>query len=429
LTRLITRREFNRGLSTAAGLSAIAIPSVSRAQGAGRVVVIGGGFGGATAAKYVKLADPSLDVQLVESSREYVTCPYSNLVIAGMCDIGSITRRYDTLSTKHGIGLVHDRAVGVDPVSRTVQLQGGQTLRYDRLIASPGIEIRFDALEGYGEAEAEIMPHAWLAGPQTLLLRHQLEAMADGGLVVITVPANPIRCPPGPYERASLIAHYLKVNKPRSKIIILDAKDTFSKQPLFLEAWRQLYPGMIEWIGLSRDGKVVRADAREMTVHTDFGSSYKGAVVNVIPPHRAARIARDAGLTNETGWCPLNPRTMESAKVPNIHVIGDACIAGTMPKSGFAANSQAKVAAAAAVALLKGSPVEEPSWLNTCYSYVAGDYAISIAGVYKVKPDDTIGDVEGAGGTSPVGAEPAIRKLEASYAEGWYDSITADTFS
>ncbi len=263
---------------------------------------------------------------------------------------------------------------------------------------APGIDIRWDGLPGYNEAAAERMPHAWRAGEQTQLLRRQLEAMADGGTVVISAPANPFRCPPGPYERASLIAYFLKTKKPRSKLIVLDAKDAFSKQGLFRNAWKELYPNL-EWVSLSTGGKVTSVDVGEMTLVTEFGR-HKADVANVIPPQKAGRIAELAGVTDRTGWCPIDPVTFESKLQPGIHVIGDAAIAGGMPKSAFSANSQAKVCAAAVVKLLAGGTPDQPRLINTCYSLVAPDYGISVAGVYR-PADGQLKDVEGAGGVSP----------------------------
>ncbi|MBM3572903.1 MAG: NAD(P)/FAD-dependent oxidoreductase, partial [Alphaproteobacteria bacterium] len=326
----LSRRHFGRvlgGLGTVSALGLAGCAATGQGTG-GRIVVIGGGFGGAAAAKYVKKADPSIQVTLVESSSKFVTCPYSNLVLGGMRKMEDITFGYNALSEKHGVRVVHDTAVGVDPAQRTVRLRGGATLNYDKLVLSPGIDIRFDALPGYDEAASQIMPHAWRAGEQTVLLRRQLESMADGGVVIMSAPANPFRCPPGPYERACMIGHYLKTNKPRSKLIILDAKDQISKQGLFTDAWAKVYPGLIEWVPLSKDGKVTKADARAMTVETEFGNRHRGAVINVIPPQRAGAIAAAAGVANQTGFCPVNPVTMESTLQKNIHVIGDASIAG-----------------------------------------------------------------------------------------------------
>jgi NADPH-dependent 2,4-dienoyl-CoA reductase/sulfur reductase-like enzyme len=281
-------------------------------------------------------------------------------------------------------------------------------------------------LSGYGEAAAEKMPHAWKAGPQTLLLRRQLEAMRDGGIVAIAVPANPYRCPPGPYERASLIAHYLKTNKPKSKLLILDAKDAFSKQKLFQNGWAALYPDLIEWVALSAGGKVTAADAAAMTLTTDF-ATHKADVANVIPAQKAGWIAELAGVADRTGWCPIDPVSFASTLQPNIHVIGDAAIAGAMPKSAFAANAQAKVCAAAVAVLLAGGTPIPSKLINTCYSLVAPDYGISVAGVYH-PVDGRLVDVEGAGGVSPRDAPAEARAFEASLAAGWFRTITGEIF-
>jgi NADPH-dependent 2,4-dienoyl-CoA reductase/sulfur reductase-like enzyme len=407
-----------------AGL-AFGCAQLQRPTGA-RVVVIGGGFGGATCARYLKRADPSLQVTLVEPAARFVTCPFSNAVLGGLRDLDSITFGYDRLRDGAGIELVADEAVDLDPAARTVTLAGGEALSYDRLVLAPGIELRFDALEGYDEAAAEAMPHAWRAGPQTTLLRRQLEAMADGGVAAIAVPPAPFRCPPGPYERASLIAHYLKTEKPRSKLLILDANDSYSKEKLFSEGWAALYPGLIERVPLSLGGAVTRVDPGAMTLHTDF-EDVKAAVANVIPPQRAAPIARAAGLDAGKGWCEVDGTTFESKVHPGVHLLGDAIIAGAMPKSGFSANNQGKACAAAIVALLREEPPPAPALINTCYSLLAPDYGISIAGVYEIK-DGAIVAIEGAGGTSPLGATAEFRAREAAYAESWYDNITADLF-
>jgi NADPH-dependent 2,4-dienoyl-CoA reductase/sulfur reductase-like enzyme len=270
------------------------------------------------------------------------------------------------------------------------------------------------------------MPHAWKAGEQTLLLRRQLEAMPDGGLVIIAAPANPYRCPPGPYERASLIAYYIKTNKPKSKLIILDAKDAFSKQRLFQDAWKELYPGIIEWVSLSSGGKVTKVDPATMTVETDF-AKHQPAVANIIPPQKAGRIAEAAGVADRTGWCPVNPVSFESTLQPNIHVIGDACIAGAMPKAGFAANAQAKVCAAALTRLMGGQKPDEPKLINTCYTIVAPDYGITVAAVYHPVNGQLV-EVQGAGGISPVEAPKSTREQEAKFADGWFHTITGEMF-
>jgi sulfide dehydrogenase [flavocytochrome c] flavoprotein chain len=404
---------------------ALSLPFVARGQASGRVVVIGGGFGGATAARFVHAADPRLDVVLVEAGSDFIACPFSNEVVAGLRDITEQQFDYRAIAAG-GVRVVHATATGIDPGTRRVTLGDGSAVPYDRLILSPGIDINWDALPGYDEAAVERMPHAWKAGAQTLLLRSQLQAMSDGGVVVISAPANPYRCPPGPYERASLIAAWLKANRPRAKLLLLDAKDTFSKQKLFQAVWAQLYPGLLEWVSLSDGGKVTRVDPASNTFETDFGS-HKADVGNVIPPQRAGRIAIAAGVADRTGWCPIDPVTFESRLQPGIHVVGDAAIAGAMPKSAFAANAQAKVCADAVVQLLAGGTPGEPRLINTCYSLVAPGYGISVAGVYR-PVNGQLTDIAGAGGTSPLDAPPALRAQEAEYANAWFSTITHETF-
>ena len=405
------------------GAALLCTPFIARAQAAPRVVVIGGGFGGATAARFLRRANPNIAVVLVEPNATFTACPFSNEVLAGERDIDAQLFDYRGVAAD-GVRVVQAAATAIDPARRTVTF-GDNLLPYDRVILSPGIDIAWNALPGYDEAAAERMPHAWKAGEQTLLLRRQLEAMADGGVVVISAPANPYRCPPGPYERASLIAWYLKTNKPRSKLILLDSKDIFSKQKLFQAAWKELYPNL-EWISLSDGGKVTRVDPATNTFETDFGS-HRADVANVIPPQRAGAIAAAAGVADRTGWCPIDPVTFESRLQPGIHVIGDAAIAGAMPKSAFAANAQAKVCAAAVAQLLAGEAPAEPRLINTCYSLVAPGAAISVAGVYRPL-NGQLTDIEGAGGTSPPNAPAEQRAKEAEYADAWFKTITRETF-
>ncbi len=429
MTRNMTRNQFNRRefvTAAAAGAAAASFPAPAIAQQkGGQVVVVGGGFAGATCARTLKRIEPRTTVTLVEASQTFTACPFSNTVIAGLRELKSQQFGYDKLNADK-LTVTFAPATHVDADARVVSLTNGARLSYDRLVLAPGIDLRWDGLPGYTEQAAERMPHAWKAGDQTLLLRKQLEAMPDGGLVVIAAPANPFRCPPGPYERASLIAHYLKTRKPKSKLMILDAKDAFSKQGLFLAAWKELYPDLIEWVPLSKGGRVTSVDPRTNTLTTEFGS-HKAAVANVIPPQRAARIAELAGVADKTGWCPIDPVTFESKLRPNIHVIGDASIAGAMPKSAFAANSQAKSCAAAMAKLLAGEKPEEPRLINTCYSLVAPDYGITVAGVYQPR-DGVLADVKGAGGVSPAKAPRSDRELEANFANGWFKSITEEVF-
>lgn len=422
----VTRRDFIRvACAATVGLLGGSLAARAQTRGNPHVVVVGGGFGGATCARYLKHSDPGIKVTLIEANREFVTCPFSNYVIAGWRTIDSITHGYARMQ-QDGIDVVHDRVTAIDPAGRKVRLSGGSSIGYDRLVVSPGIDFRWGAIAGYDESAAEVLPHAWKAGPQTLLLRKQLEAMRDGGVFLMVAPANPFRCPPGPYERASVVANYLKRHKPKSKIIILDPKEGFSKQGLFMDGWNKLYPGMIEWVPGAKGGKVSAVDAKTRTVEGDF-DKFKGDVINVIPPQRAGEIAHTAGLANETGWCPVDPQTFESKQHKGIHVIGDASIANPMPKSGFAANSHGKRVAAVIVAELRGRAPSAGVYTNTCYSLLAPDYGISVAGVYRLSAEG-IKEVQGAGGVSPKDADARFRADEAKYTRGWYASITSDVW-
>ncbi len=416
------RRDVLAGLAGAA--ATFSLPKTAFGQAPPKVVAIGGGFAGATCARALKENLPNASVQLIEPNETFIACPFSNEVIAGLREIAAQQFGYYGIR-KAGVNVIKASATSVDTTAKTVALSDGVTLGYDRLVVSPGIDLRFDALPGYDAAAAETLPHAWKAGPQTLLLRKQLEAMEDGGTVIISAPANPFRCPPGPYERASLIAYYLKTKKPRSKLLILDAKDVFSKQKLFQVAWKELYPNL-EWVGESGGGKVIRVDAKTMSVESEFGS-HVGNVINIIPPQRAGAIAQSAGVADQTGWCPIDPTSFESRLKPGIHIIGDAAIAGAMPKSAFAANAQAKACADAVTALLQGEKPTEPRLINTCYSLAAPGYGISVAGVYK-PTNGLLADIPGAGGTSPDNAPTAIREQEATYADAWFKAITNEVF-
>jgi sulfide dehydrogenase [flavocytochrome c] flavoprotein chain len=389
-----------------------------------RIVVIGGGFGGATAARFLKRADPRLDVTLVEPNPVFAACPFSNEVIAGLRDMRVQLFGYDRIAAA-GVAVVHQPATAVDGRARSVTLGNGMKLAYERLVLAPGSDPRFDALPGYDVAAAERMPHAWKAGDQTLLLRRQLEAMEDGGTVVMALPALPYRCPPASYERASLIAYYLKIKKPRSKLVVLDAKDTFSMQRLFENAWREFYPNL-EWAPVSSGGNPTGVDPAAMTVSSDF-DTYKAAVANIIPPQKAGRAAELAGTADRTGWCPVDPVTFESRLVPGIHVLGDAAIAGAVPKSAFAANAAAKICAAAVAKLVFGEPPAPPKFVNTCYSLAAPDYGFSIVGVYQPVNGQWL-EVEGAGGVSPADAPRAFRSQEAKFANAWFNTITSEIF-
>jgi len=409
----------------AAGVATSLLTRPALAQATPRVVIIGGGFAGASAARALRQIAPNIAVTLVEANGTFTACPFSNLVIAGLRDLSAQEFGYSRISAA-GIEVVIAKALGIDAAGRRVTLDQDRTLRYDRLVLAPGIDIRWDALPGYGESAAEKMPHAWKAGAQTALLRRQLEAMEDGGTVIMSAPDNPFRCPPGPYERASLIAHYLKTRKPKSKLLVLDAKDAFSKQRLFQSAWKELYPNHLEWVSLSQGGKVTAVDAAGMVLTTDF-DKHKAAVANVIPPQKAGRIAEIAGVADRTGWCPIDPATFESRLVPGIHLVGDAIIAGGMPKSAFSANAQAKVCAQAVADLLAERTPAEPRLINTCYSLVAPDYGISVAGVYRPQ-NGVLTEIPGSGGVSVTDGSQTVREQEAQFAAGWFNTITGEVY-
>ncbi|EGW53368.1 sulfide dehydrogenase [flavocytochrome c] flavoprotein chain [endosymbiont of Tevnia jerichonana (vent Tica)] len=394
--------------------------------------MVGGGTAGATAAKYLKMADSSIDVTLIEANKNYYTCYMSNEVLGGNRTIDSIRFGYTGLAT-HGVNVVNDIVIGIDAGARVVKTKGGKSFSYDRCIVAPGIDFKWESIEGYDAKVAEDIPHAWKAGSQTVTLRKQLEAMKDGGTVAICPPPNPFRCPPGPYERASQIADYLKRKKPKSKIIILDPKPKFSKMGLFVQGWKDLYgygtaDSMIDWQGTpkgSDDNVLKSVNAKTRTVTTGF-NEVTADVLNVIPAQKAGKIAFAAGLT-KGDWCPINLHTFESTIHKNIHVIGDASIAKGMPKSGYAANSEAKVCAASVAALLSGQEPGTPAYVNTCYSIVGKDYGISVAAVYRLAEDGSkITKV--SGGLTAKDASAETRKREVQYAYSWFQNITNDIF-
>jgi sulfide dehydrogenase [flavocytochrome c] flavoprotein chain len=417
-----TRRAFGClvGAGCVAALGARGAPSQAKA----RIVVVGGGVGGATAAKYLALSAGTFEVTLIEPKPRYTTCFFSNLYLAGFRSLASLTHGYEALAQRYGISVLHDSVVAIDPAAKTVRLEGGATLGYDRLVVAPGIAFKFDAIEGYDEAATRILPHAWMAGPQTQLLRDQLEAMEDGGVFVLTAPADPFRCPPGPYERASLIAAYFKQFKPRAKILILDAKDSFFEQDLFQDAWDRHFPGVIEWLPAQFTGGIKAVDVKTRSIKT-ASDSFTAAVANIIPPQVAGLLARQGDLVDASGWCPVDPVTFESKRQPGIHVVGDAARAGDMPKSAFAANSQAKICAFAIAALLTGSEALTPHPFNTCFTFLAPDDAISDA--ISFKPGNgtiKIADIL----LSQVGESAQTRRDAVRAANGWYDAFTHDLF-
>ncbi|MEW6689925.1 MAG: NAD(P)/FAD-dependent oxidoreductase [Pseudomonadota bacterium] len=409
------RRDFLK-LAGAISLAGCATTAPSKA----RVVVIGGGFGGATAAKYLRLWNPAIDVVLIEREGGFTSCPISNLVLAGYAGMPDISHGYGGLSA-HGVQVVRDEAVGIDAARKTVRLASGGDIGYERLIVSPGIDFMFGEVQGYEAAmQAGRVLHAWKAGPQTVALRRQLEAMRDGGVVVLSIPLAPYRCPPGPYERASMIAAYLKQAKPRSKLLVLDANpDVTSKGPLFKRAWADLYKGVLEYRG---GAKAIGVDGKSMTLKLEV-EDVKADVLNVVPPHRAGDIAQKAGLiTTNNRWCDVDWRTMESKAAPGIHVLGDATLsAPLMPKSGSMANNHAKIAAAAIVEMLGGRTPAPVKIINTCYSFVSQKEAIRVSSVHQWD-GKTLSPVKGAGGVSAARSE-----AEASFAWNWARTIWADS--
>ena len=421
-TRQRTRREVGGLIAASAAL--LAAPTVLRAQTTARVIVIGGGFGGASCARALRQADAKLEVTLVEANKTFTSCPQSNEVIAGLREINAQYFGYDKIAAE-GVRVVLQAAAAIDAPAHKVTLADGATLAYDRLVLAPGIDIDFTALQGYDEAASALMPHAYKAGEQTLLLRQQIEAMPDGGTVAIAVPANPSRCPPAPYERASLIADYLKTYKPKSKVLILDAKDSFSQQKLFEQAWNELYAGMIERIPLSQGGRVTGVEIATRTVVTEFGN-YNPDVANIIPPQKAGRIAALAAAADRTGWCPIDAATFASKLLPDVHVIGDACLGGGIPKSAGAAQAQGKACAAVIVRDLTGRSSEPPPLTGICYSLVAPNTAFSLSGVYQPK-GDLFAEVEG-GRTSSLDAPRSARAAEADAATAWFKALTYDAF-
>jgi len=423
-TSNFTRRDLLR--FTAAGAAVGTLGACATAGGSkGRVVVVGGGWGGATAAKYIRRwSDGSIDVTLVEPNRTFISCPISNLVIGGSRKLDELTMSYDGLR-RHGVNVVHDTVTAIDADSRKVRLGSGISLPYDRVVVSPGIEFMYEQIKGMSAQATEAIPHAWKAGPQTLLLRRQLESMPNGGVAVMSIPLAPYRCPPGPYERACQIAHYLKTSKPKSKLIVLDANaQVTSKGPLFTRVWKEDYAGIIDY---QANMAVAEVDVKGKAFVTNLGDTVKGDVLNLIPPQRAGNIARDAGLiTANNRWCEVDWVSTESIRMKNVHVIGDATQpAPAMPKSGHMANQHGKAAAAAIVELLNGRAPVPPMMANTCYSYVDDKSAIHVASVHHwVAEKKTMEVVTGASGVS--GQDRAQWALEGQYAWGWAQTVWAD---
>lgn len=417
----LNRRDFIKAAGATVAFGSL-YGCAGGAKATGNVVVIGGGYGGATVAKYIRMwSGGGINVTLVDPTPNFISCPISNLVLAGDKTMADITTSYDGLR-KHGVTVVIDSATAIDPAKRTVTLAKGGSLSYDRLVVSPGIDFMWDSVPGLTEAvsESKIL-HAWKAGPQTVALRKQLEDMKDGGVYALCVPKGPYRCPPGPYERASMIANYFKAHKPKSKVLILDANaDVTSKGPLFKKAWADLYGSMVEFRG---NHTITKLDAASQTVEFEFGDKVKADVLNIIPGQKAGMIATKAGLTNSGNrWCLVDWKTMESTAHKNIHVLGDSTNATAgMPKSGHMTTQHAKVAAAAIVNLMSGQPAPDPMVIaNTCYSFVSSKEVVHVAAVYSYNGKE-FAPVAGSGGVSS-----SRNELEAKYAMAWAKNIWAD---
>lgn len=418
---MLTRRQFATLAAAAAGT--LAMPSIARAA-LPRVVVIGGGAGGATAARYIaKDAKGAIDVTLIEPSKRYYTCFFSNLYLGGLHDYESLGHGYERLASKHGINVIHDWASAVDRQAKTVSLSSGAKVAYDRLVMAPGIDLKYDSVPGYSVDGQRTMPHAWKSGTQVQILRSMVENMREGGTFVLVAPPNPFRCPPGPYERVSMIANQFKKRNPKAKIIVLDPKEKFSKQGLFMEGWEKHYPGMVEWIPASVSGGVMHVNPETMEIKTDL-STFKADAACVVPAQKAGAIAGIAGLT-KGDWCPIDPASMQSKADPNVYVLGDASIATEMPKSGFSANSQAKVAANSIRGVLIASKVFPARYANTCWSLIATDDGVKVGAKYegtaeKLAAKDNF--------ISKTGEDAALRKQTYEESEGWYKAITTDIF-
>lgn len=421
----VTRRQFGSILGI--GAASMMLPPALLGQSKPRVVVVGGGAGGATAARYLaKDSDGMLDVTLIDDSDSYTTCFYSNLYLGGFRTFDSITHSYDTLVSDYGITMQRGRAVDVDRQAREVVLGDGTRVAYDRLVLSPGVDLQYDSVPGYSETDSEIAPHAWQGGPQTELLKRQLDALENGQDIVMVAPPNPYRCPPGPYERVSMMAHMLKSKGfTDSRIYIIDPKPKFSKQALFSQGWTRHYPEMIEWFSPDVHGGIVAVDANAGTVETDL-DTFEGALLNIIPAQKAGAIALTAGLADDSGFCPIEAASMRSMMDENIFVIGDASIAGAMPKSAFSANSQAKVAAMTIRGDLLSSRLFPAKYSNTCWSLIATDDGVKVGASYAPAEDGTIHSTTTF--ISQNGEDDALRKATYEESVGWYSSIVADMF-
>ncbi len=431
----ITRRDLIKifGATAVANVGIFGASSKAYAKSAAHVVVLGGGIGGSTFAKYLRFADPDVKITIIEQNPEYITCLRSNDVIVGLHTLDELTFNLNTVSSKYNVDVIIDKVIGADFDKKTVRTAKGQSVSYDTLVVSPGIEFVYSDYEGYNAEMADgDFPHAYQAGPQTLKLREQLLALPQGGTAIISPPQNPFRCPPGPYERISFFAEYFKKNNPTAKVLVLDPKDRFTKDVPFKKAWERLYGyksdnSLIEWVSGSNGGRVVRLDAKTKMVETD-GGDYKADLINIIPNQRAGVLAQKLGLTDHSGWCPIERNTMESSLHKGVYVLGDSSIADAMPKSGYSTNSQAKVCAQAVADTLKGKTPGTAIYSNVCYSLVGQNYGVSIAAIYEVR-DGLIQPKGKSAGVSEITDKPAQPILEAIYQKNWHREFVKDVFS
>lgn len=417
-----SRRRFIKWTPSIAAIGTLRSGALSASRGIPRVIVAGGGFAGLNFARALKDLAPATEITVIEQNTHYVRCPGSNQVIAGFKPMETLIHRPAQGLIRSGIKFLHGTITGMDPHQRKLHLESGTRIDFDRLIVAPGIQFLWDKIEGYTQAQSLIVPHAWQAGQQTQLLRDQLAALPQGGLFMMVVPGNPYRCPPGPYERASLVAARLKQVNPRAKVLILDAKTKFSKERGFKAAWASLYPGMVEWISFETEGEIDHIEARQRIVATAF-NRYRADVLNIIPPQKAGTLAERLGLTDDTGWCPVDPVTFQSLKIPMVHIIGDATSYGAVPKSAFAAQAEARACALAISLSLLDSLPPEPRLINHCYSLVSPERAISVTGVYGVKrgaPPEALSLME----SSP----ESDQHEEFRQAMDWFDLLVRSTF-
>jgi len=421
LKNTLNRRSF--GKLVLAGGASLCAPALIAAPKA-RIIVIGGGPGGATIARYLKRDAPQLDVVLLEPKRNYTTCFFSNLYLSGFNTFESITHSYKPLRERYQVNLIHDRAEEIDPVAHLVRTKFGRTLGYDKLVVAPGIDFKFEDIEGYGPDSLADIPHAYRGGWQSRLLKRKIQTMKEGGTFILCPPNGHYRCPPAPYERASMVAWYLRHQNKAAKIIILDSKNKFSKQDLFEEGWETHYPDMIEWLPMDITGGIKAVHPKSMEIITE-DEVFQADAANIIPPQKAGLIAHRAGLTDETGWCPIHPATMESKLARDIHVIGDAADAAAMPKSAVAANSQAKAVAMILRAELTGSPAFEPKFRNACWSLIAPDDSVALGASYKAGKDHFITTGVYSSQTEET---RKTRRRAAREARGWYAGVTKDIF-